>query len=242
MNLHTRRLVRAGTAMALCLALLCPLPVSAADLYFTATNDSLAQLTTDTMPLWSGGVLYVPYTVFDSRTNSTGIDLGVNASYSRSDSTVKLFTPRKFLVFDLNNGTCRDDLTGESYSARAIIRNGRPYLPVKTVCDFFGLTSSYSAISQAYLVRIKNDAVVLSDAKFIAAALSPAKVLSVETDPEGAKTCRVTEPDAQLSLAIGNRGQNARLAAKLTGWKIDIRPESGFYGEDEETPADDAEA
>ena len=70
--------------------------------------------------------------------------------------------------------------------------------------------------------------------KFIAAALSPARVLSVEVDPEGAKSCRVTVPDAQLSLAIGNKGQNARLAAKLTGWKIDIRPESGFYGEDEE--------
>ncbi len=70
--------------------------------------------------------------------------------------------------------------------------------------------------------------------KFIATALSPAKVLSVEVDPEGAKSCRVTVPDAQLSLAIGNKGQNARLAAKLTGWKIDIRPESGFYGEDEE--------
>lgn len=69
--------------------------------------------------------------------------------------------------------------------------------------------------------------------KFIAAALSPAKVLSVEVDPEGGKSCRVTVPDAQLSLAIGNKGQNARLAAKLTGWKIDIRPESGFYGEDE---------
>ena len=70
--------------------------------------------------------------------------------------------------------------------------------------------------------------------KFIAAALSPARVLSVEVDPEGAKSCRVTVPDAQLSLAIGKEGQNARLAARLTGWKIDIRPESGFYGEDEE--------
>ncbi|MCI9415175.1 MAG: transcription termination/antitermination protein NusA [Clostridiales bacterium] len=67
--------------------------------------------------------------------------------------------------------------------------------------------------------------------KFIAAALSPAKVVSVELDPDGAKTCRATVPDSQLSLAIGNKGQNARLAAKLTGWKIDIRPESGFYGE-----------
>ncbi len=68
--------------------------------------------------------------------------------------------------------------------------------------------------------------------KFIAAALAPAKVVGVEVDPDGAKACRVTVPDAQLSLAIGNKGQNARLAARLTGWKIDIRPESGFYGEE----------
>jgi len=71
-------------------------------------------------------------------------------------------------------------------------------------------------------------------ATFIAAALAPAKVLSVEPDANGEKACRVTVPDAQLSLAIGNGGQNVRLAAKLTGWKIDIRPESGFYGEDED--------
>ena len=70
-------------------------------------------------------------------------------------------------------------------------------------------------------------------ATFISAALAPAKVVSVEVDPDGAKACRATVPDAQLSLAIGNKGQNARLAARLTGWKIDIRPESGFYGEEE---------
>lgn len=69
--------------------------------------------------------------------------------------------------------------------------------------------------------------------KFIAAALSPANVLSVETAEDGSRSCKVTVPDNQLSLAIGNKGQNARLAAKLTGWKIDIKPESGFYGEEE---------
>ena len=70
-------------------------------------------------------------------------------------------------------------------------------------------------------------------AEFIAAALSPAKVVSVEVDPEGNKTCKVKVPDEQLSLAIGNKGQNARLAARLTGCKIDIKPESGFWGEEE---------
>ncbi|MBQ5716718.1 MAG: transcription termination/antitermination protein NusA, partial [Clostridia bacterium] len=67
--------------------------------------------------------------------------------------------------------------------------------------------------------------------EFIKEALSPAKVLSVELDTEGQKVCKATVPDGQLSLAIGNKGQNVRLAARLTGWKIDIRPESGFYGE-----------
>ncbi len=65
--------------------------------------------------------------------------------------------------------------------------------------------------------------------KFVAAALAPADVLLVEIDAENEKSCHVTVPDTQLSLAIGNKGQNARLAARLTGWKIDIKPESGFY-------------
>lgn len=73
--------------------------------------------------------------------------------------------------------------------------------------------------------------------KFIAAALSPANVLSVTLAADGTKACKVTVPDGQLSLAIGNKGQNARLAAKLTGWKIDIRPESGFFGEEDEEEA-----
>lgn len=65
--------------------------------------------------------------------------------------------------------------------------------------------------------------------EFIGAALAPANVLKVEILDESNKTCQVTVPDHQLSLAIGNKGQNAKLAAKLTGWNIDIKPESGFY-------------
>lgn len=67
--------------------------------------------------------------------------------------------------------------------------------------------------------------------QFITEALSPAKVVSVEILSEEPKVCKVSVPEAQLSLAIGNKGQNVRLAAKLTGWKIDIHPESGFFGE-----------
>ena len=75
-------------------------------------------------------------------------------------------------------------------------------------------------------------------AKFIAAALAPATVLSVETAEDGSHVCKVTVPDSQLSLAIGNKGQNARLCARLTGYNIDIRPESGYYGEEEPKAAE----
>lgn len=66
-------------------------------------------------------------------------------------------------------------------------------------------------------------------AEFVSAALAPSDVCGVEILEEEAKSCRATVPDDQLSLAIGNKGQNVRLAAKLTGWKIDIKPESGFF-------------
>lgn len=64
-------------------------------------------------------------------------------------------------------------------------------------------------------------------AEFISASLSPAKVLRVDVN-ESDKSAKVIVPDFQLSLAIGKEGQNARLAAKLTGWKIDIKSESQF--------------
>ncbi len=62
--------------------------------------------------------------------------------------------------------------------------------------------------------------------EFIAAALSPARVSSVEIVDPKLRSARVVVPDYQLSLAIGREGQNARLAAKLTGWRIDIRPDT----------------
>ena len=64
-------------------------------------------------------------------------------------------------------------------------------------------------------------------AEFVANALNPAHVVSVFIS-EAEKICRVVVPDSQLSLAIGKEGQNARLAAKLTGWKIDIKSETQF--------------
>ena len=83
---------------------------------------------------------------------------------------------------------------------------------------------------QAVVTELRNEKIDIvkwneDPAHYIANALSPAKVVSVAVN-ESEKTSRVVVPDQQLSLAIGKEGQNARLAAKLTGWKIDIKSES----------------
>ena len=72
----------------------------------------------------------------------------------------------------------------------------------------------------------KIDIIKYSDdpAEYITQALSPAKVVSITVDEEK-KMCSVIVPADHLSLAIGKEGQNARLAARLTGWKIDLKPE-----------------
>ena len=82
----------------------------------------------------------------------------------------------------------------------------------------------------------KIDIVVWSEdpEQFVASALSPADVVSVTVLQNMAKACRVIVPDDQLSLAIGKEGQNARLAARLTGFKIDIKPASQAEEEPEE--------
>lgn len=83
----------------------------------------------------------------------------------------------------------------------------------------------------------KVDIIIWSDDPFeyIARALSPATVISVEID-EINKSARVIVPDDKLSLAIGKSGQNVRLAAKLTGWKIDVKSESKAKAEELESP------
>ena len=78
------------------------------------------------------------------------------------------------------------------------------------------------------------------NAEFIANALNPAEVVAVHFDPENERACTVVVPDSQLSLAIGKRGQNARLAARLTGFKIDIKSESDYAKLQVEQEADDA--
>ena len=160
---------RMGLVLVLALLVTLLSPARAAgNICLTAINESLLELTSDTMPTWSGGVMYVPYTVFDG--SYTGINLGISTSYSRDGGTATLYNLQQMIVFDLNRGTCYDPLSNESLSGRAILRNGKPYVPVGVVCSFFGLSYSVIDIEEGYMVRIKTSAVVLSDSNFVDAA------------------------------------------------------------------------
>jgi N utilization substance protein A len=85
--------------------------------------------------------------------------------------------------------------------------------------------------SQAVMNELHGEKIDIVDwdedpAKFVAHALAPAKVSSVTIVDEATRSAKVVVPDYQLSLAIGKDGQNARLAARLTGWRIDIHPDT----------------
>lgn len=93
------------------------------------------------------------------------------------------------------------------------------------------LIGPMGARSRAVMDELNGEKIDIVDfdddpAKYVAHALAPAKVTSVEIVDEATRSAKVVVPDYQLSLAIGKDGQNARLAARLTGWRIDIHPDS----------------
>lgn len=166
-----KRLIALLCAVVLCLSMAPVQAINAGDVYFTSVNDTLCPLTMDTMPAWINGALYVPATVFDNTV--TGANLGMYCSQSSTNNTVTLYSLRRMLVFDLSRGVAYDHHSGENLSARAVNRNGRIYLPVEMVCDFFGLEDTYNYTRYGYLVRIKSDTAWLNDAEFMDAASGP---------------------------------------------------------------------
>ena len=132
--------------------------------YFTAVNDQLLpDLSDETMPFWSGGRLYVPSTVI------TGTDLGLFYSRSRDKSTAVVYRQGSALTFNFAAGTVADQ-NDRQYSGPAIVRSDVVFLPLDLLTQFFSLDYSYTRVTYGYLVRVKSDTVVLSDAKFIDAA------------------------------------------------------------------------
>ncbi|MGW6568809.1 transcription termination factor NusA [Streptomyces sp. NPDC054975] len=118
------------------------------------------------------------------------------------------------------------------HRTKIAVRSTRSGLNAKGAC--IGPMGSRVRNVMAELHGEKIDIVDWSDdpAEMVASALSPARVSKVEIVDLAARSARVTVPDYQLSLAIGKEGQNARLAARLTGWRIDIRPDTEHPSED----------
>ncbi|WFB07124.1 transcription termination factor NusA [Streptomyces sp. LX-29] len=112
------------------------------------------------------------------------------------------------------------------HRTKIAVRSTRSGLNAKGAC--IGPMGGRVRNVMAELHGEKIDIVDWSDdpAELVANALSPARVSKVEVVDLAARSARVTVPDYQLSLAIGKEGQNARLAARLTGWRIDIRPDT----------------
>ncbi|MEV0281518.1 transcription termination factor NusA [Streptomyces sp. NPDC050610] len=117
------------------------------------------------------------------------------------------------------------------HRTKIAVRSTRSGLNAKGAC--IGPMGGRVRAVMAELHGEKIDIVDWSDdpAELVAHALSPARVSKVEVVDLGARSARVTVPDYQLSLAIGKEGQNARLAARLTGWRIDIRPDTEQPGD-----------
>ncbi len=163
-----RRLVSMLCVLSLLVTLFVPIRATE-NVCFTAVNDRILPLTASTMPVWSYGLLYVPYSVFDS--GSTGVALGTSSTYNKSTGMVSVFSLQKMIVFDIAAGTCTDQHTGTTLPVRAIIRNGTAYLPISHICSVFGLNYVYLNTDYGYLIRItnynKNDEHTLSDSRFI---------------------------------------------------------------------------
>jgi N utilization substance protein A len=125
------------------------------------------------------------------------------------------------------------------HRTKIAVRSHKPGLGAKGAC--IGPMGARVRAVMAELHGEKIDIVDFSEepAEFVGHALSPARVSSVTVVDAEARAARVVVPDYQLSLAIGREGQNARLAARLTGWRIDIKSESqlseeeaGYQGEE----------
>lgn len=192
------------------------LPARAAGVIFTALNDTVPALSSDGMPVWSGGVLYVPYQTFNS--NQSGVDMDIYTSYSRSENTLTVYDARHILVFDLASGQGWDDLSDKTYTERSMVRNGQPYLPVKTVCEHFNLEYSYLSTKYGDLLRIKDENAVLGDTRFVEAASNlmerrlreynqgPESLPPVQTTPQQPQTpSREEEPGQEVESYLAFR-------------------------------------
>jgi hypothetical protein len=148
---------------ALCLGLLIPSVLAEDTIFFTAVNNTLLELTADTMPVNHQSYIYVPCSVFNSQALNTW------AYYSRGSQTVLISDGTRELYFDMSTGDSHDR-EENSYRYAAIYLNDTAYVPAFFVADFFGLTYSYIRREGWHIVRITSGGMLSDDDFFKAAA------------------------------------------------------------------------
>lgn len=209
----------------MCAALLCLtlLPALAAgsgevDVYQLVVNDQwfdVEELKTDTMPVNIGGLIYVPYTVFDK--DVAGVDFKISYGQKRTDGeyTLTLYSLNGVLVFDLIRGTTVDG-QGNALNMHAVLRNGKPFIPARAVCEYFTKVAGTLVVQYVYtstdygaIIRIWNSDKVLSDFQFKQSALGAMQtrynkyIQSLNTPPSASGG--VTQPTAAATPSPDDR-------------------------------------
>lgn len=146
------------------------------EIYLMAENDQMLDLPLEAMPVWIGGAIYVPYHAFDW--TYTGVNLGVSYGQDRNGTEYKftLYSLNGTLVFDINAGTCVEQSSGEDMDMKAVLRNGRVFVPLAGVCRYFGLNYSYTPTNYGTLIRITNGQEWLSTSQFVESATNPMRI------------------------------------------------------------------
>ena len=148
-----KNLIALFCSLVLLLALL-PSASGVQTMYFMAANDYPMDYSANTMPFISGGVVYVPYHLFIEEHNG-GRNLGIFYGISERYNTLSLYSRNDpILTFDRGGGNAYD-ATGNTYSFRAITRNGVTFVPAMAVCSYFGLEYSYLPNDYGVLIRVK---------------------------------------------------------------------------------------
>lgn len=167
MKPRLRRITALLMALAL-LPLLSSAPVRASStsgVYFTAANEQLMDLSYDTMPFYSNGVLYVSSRLFEG--GELGLSYGRNVNLGLA--TLYMQGSDLDLRFDIAGQTAYDKQYN-LYNGYAIEKGGVIFFPLNLICRYFGLSWSYNETDTIPLIRVKNSAVILSDARFLNAA------------------------------------------------------------------------
>lgn len=165
-----KRIVSFALLVALLLTVLPQRTLAAPTVNFTSVNDMLLDL--GAMPFHSEGELYVSSAIFEARSGRTP-ELGIYFNHDRHSNLALLYRGGEVLVFDLEKGSAYDNGSHKTLDSAAIVRGERVFFPMDTVAAFFELDYSFTKVTYGNLLRVKNEAVMLSDAEFIAAAASP---------------------------------------------------------------------